>query len=234
MLSLCSALQHQVSSHCPPPDSLHVSHPPDISSNGTLEFEEIRSHSRMNLVGKDKISVSCTGPYVLYMYLCYKSLQVTEARGSLQLQVVGKKNPVSTFNLTALQEVCNGHHSIAYLKQGEEASLYLSVKDRFKVKNVTVGLWYLLGRKCDYWGGPVNALWRKKTTGKRTQHSSTTVRTDTLSRTRIGGMTCWHFDHHLNQGSFASGITVSSNLSNLYITIGKEDFGGGDPQLLYL
>lgn len=105
----------------------------------------------MNLVGRDRISVSCTGPYVLYMNMCYMSLQEREARGSLQLQVVGQeKTPLSSFNLTVLKEVCKGHHSIAYLKEGEEASLYLNVKDRFKVKNVTVGLRYLLGNQCIY------------------------------------------------------------------------------------
>lgn len=105
----------------------------------------------MDLVGRDKISVSCTGPYVLYMYLCYKSLQEhQETRGSLQLQVAGKETPLSSFNLTVLHEVCNGYHSIAYLVEGEKASLHLYREGMFKVKNVTVGLRYLLGSQCVY------------------------------------------------------------------------------------
>lgn len=105
----------------------------------------------MSLVGKnDRIYVNCTGPYVLYMDVCYKSLREYETRGSLKLQVVGSKTPVWSVNLTTLHEVCRGLHSITYLRAMEEASLYLYVTDGFKVKNVTVGLSHLLGSRCDY------------------------------------------------------------------------------------
>lgn len=106
----------------------------------------------MGLVDKssDRIYINCTGPYILYMDVCYKSLRQYETSGALQLQVVGSKTPVCSFNLTASHEVCRGLHSTAYLRAQEQAHLHLYVTKGFKVKNVTVGLSYLLGSRCDF------------------------------------------------------------------------------------
>lgn len=106
----------------------------------------------MGLANKnnDSIYVNCTGPYVLYMDVCYKSLHEKEAKGILELQVVGSETPVSSVTLNASQEVCRGLSSIAYLRAKEEASLHLYFTDGFKVKNVTVGLSYLLGTRCEF------------------------------------------------------------------------------------
>ncbi|TKS74785.1 hypothetical protein D9C73_008868 [Collichthys lucidus] len=58
-----------------------------ISGNKTLEFD-IYSNNKVDLIGKDKISIKCTGPYVLYMYACYRSMDSANVTGMLQLQVV--------------------------------------------------------------------------------------------------------------------------------------------------
>lgn len=104
----------------------------------------------MNLAEQknDSIHIHCTGPYVFYMYVCYNSLRAHETSGYLQLRV--KETPVISINLSTTHEVCRGLHHIAYLGAREQASLYLHVTDGFKVKNLTVGLNYLLGRQCDY------------------------------------------------------------------------------------
>lgn len=106
----------------------------------------------MSLVDKknDTIYVNCTGPYILYIDVCYKSLSDEETRGMLQLQVVGSTTPVSSLALNASHEVCRGLHSIAYLRAREQASLYFHCTDGFKIKNVTVNLSYLLGGRCEY------------------------------------------------------------------------------------
>lgn len=107
----------------------------------------------MNLTGeKDTISISCTGPYVLYMDACYMSmLPKLESRGYLQLRLVGQKTPASSFTLNATSEkVCRGLHSTVYLRATEQASLHLTVTGSFKVKTVSVALSYLLGGQCDF------------------------------------------------------------------------------------
>ena len=108
----------------------------------------------MSLVGKssDRIYINCTGPYVFYMDVCYKNLNKKKenATGRLQLQVERSNTSPSVFNLTTMQEECTGHHTTVYLRATDEASLYLYVMDGFKVKNVTVGLSCLLGRRCDF------------------------------------------------------------------------------------
>ncbi|TWW57670.1 hypothetical protein D4764_07G0003890 [Takifugu flavidus] len=124
----------------------------DIANNGTLTFDDIRSSYQMNLTGKnDRIEIRCTGPYVLYMNACYKSLRDHETRGYLQLQVSGQKIPESSITLTATQDdVCTGLLRTVYLRANEQASLYLYVTDGFKVKTLSVGLSYLLGSQCDF------------------------------------------------------------------------------------
>ncbi|XP_031724111.1 uncharacterized protein LOC116394885 [Anarrhichthys ocellatus] len=135
-------------------DNVHIRFDPvsDLSENGTVKFTEVFSSNMMSLAGenKDQIYVNCTGPYVLYMYLCYKDKDETEASGLLQLQVVGRKAPVSSFPLNASHEVCRGLHSIAYLRDKETLSLQLNCTAGFKIKTVTVGLSYMLGSQCQF------------------------------------------------------------------------------------
>ncbi|KAG8003533.1 hypothetical protein GBF38_018706 [Nibea albiflora] len=118
----------------------------DITGNTTLEFN-IFSNYKMDLVGNDKISIKCTGPYVLYMYACYLSLDNQEGSGILQLQV--ESVPVASIMMNASNVVCRGLHSIAYLKEKDQTSLQLYSTEGFKIKNVTVGLSYLLGTRCE-------------------------------------------------------------------------------------
>lgn len=122
-------------------------HHPAISRNKTLEFD-IYSNNKVDLIGKDKISIKCTGPYVLYMYACYRSLYRTNVTGMLQLQVV-ESVPIASVMMNTSAEDCSGLHSIAYLKAKNQASLRLYAPEGFKLKNVTVGLSYLLGTRCE-------------------------------------------------------------------------------------
>lgn len=122
-----------------------------MANNGTLTFDAIRSSHQMNLTGKnDRIEIRCTGPYVLYMNVCYKSLRDHETRGYLQLQVNGQKIPESSITLTATDDICTGLVRTVYLRANEQASLYLYVTDGFKVKTLSVGLSYLLGSLCNF------------------------------------------------------------------------------------
>lgn len=107
----------------------------------------------MNLTGKnDKIYISCTGPYVLYMYVCYVRMDDHESIGKLQLRVMGQKTLASSHTLNATsQKVCEGLHSTVYLRAKEQASLHLTVTGSFKVKKAVVALSSLLGDKCDFW-----------------------------------------------------------------------------------
>lgn len=99
---------------------------------------------------KTEIDVRCTGPYVLYMEVCYRKPDTKEASGTLQLKVVGRESPVSSIPLNASHEVCRGLQSIAYLRRKEKAYLYWNSTKGFKIDNATVGLNYLLGTRCEY------------------------------------------------------------------------------------
>lgn len=98
---------------------------------------------------KNKIDITCRGPYIWYMDVCYKSLKhgkVTE--GTLQLKM--DDTAVSSVNLTVSNEVCRGHQSIVYLRANTKSSLHLSHADEFRLLNVTMGLSYLLGKRCEF------------------------------------------------------------------------------------
>ncbi|KAF3835045.1 hypothetical protein F7725_027603 [Dissostichus mawsoni] len=132
-----------------------ISHPSVSSGNRTVQFGKVKSSNMMNLTdGKnDKIHIQCTGPYVLYMEVCYKSMDGTETGGVMELQVLGRDTPrVSSFSLHASHEVsvCKGLHSTAYLSNKEEASLHLYPTEGFRFESMTVGLSYLLGSRCEY------------------------------------------------------------------------------------
>ncbi|KAM7388510.1 hypothetical protein PAMP_024680 [Pampus punctatissimus] len=134
-------------------DDVHIKFDPipDVVENGPLEFENISSSKMMGLADKKKtkIYVRCTGPYILYMDVCHKSMDNQVANGTLELQVVGRETLIR-FQLHEAHEVCRGLHSIVYLRAKEEATLSLNTTVGFKIKNVTVGLNYVLGKRCDY------------------------------------------------------------------------------------
>ncbi|KAK5869982.1 hypothetical protein PBY51_024653 [Eleginops maclovinus] len=125
-----------------------------LSQNGTVQFIGVKSSNMMSLANgkKDKIYINCTGPYVLYMNLCYTTMNEQEFEVNLQLQVPGRL--VSNFSLNAerrgQQLDCRGLQSTAYLRRNEEASLHVYTLNGFVFKTVTVGLNYLLGSRCDY------------------------------------------------------------------------------------
>lgn len=126
--------------------------PSDVPNNKTVQFHNIHSRYGMNLVDKtkDKIYINCTGPYLLYIEACYKSLRGNLTTGTLQLLVERNQTLVTSIDMNTSDEVCKGLHSIAYLKVREVAYLYLQSLHDFKVKNMTVGLSYLLGSRCEF------------------------------------------------------------------------------------
>lgn len=98
----------------------------------------------------DTVHISCTGPYILDVELCYKRLDpgTEERSGVLQLQVEGRGSPASTFHLRASKEVCRGLHNVTYLWAKDRVTLRLYT-DELKITQATVGLSYLLGSQCD-------------------------------------------------------------------------------------
>lgn len=122
---------------------------PDTLGNATLHFDHITTSNEMSKVD-NKIYVNCTGPYILYMDVCYRSLNKETITGILQLEVVGRTTPVISFNLTTSGEDCTVLHSILYLRVKEQASLHIYAKESFKIKNATLGLNYLLGARCEH------------------------------------------------------------------------------------
>ncbi|KAM8875871.1 uncharacterized protein AB9W97_016426 [Spinachia spinachia] len=133
-------------------DNVHIRLNPvsDFSGNVSVRFGGVYSSHMMSLVPEEKgqIQVKCTGPYVLYLYLCYKDRDQGGALGTLELCVEGRVAPASSFALHAFGEVCRGLHSTAYLRDKERLRLRLTSSPGFKVKNVTVALSYLLGSRC--------------------------------------------------------------------------------------
>ncbi|KAK9519225.1 hypothetical protein VZT92_021966 [Zoarces viviparus] len=132
-------------------ENVHVRFDPiaDVQ-NGTVEFGKVYNSYMMGLAKKDQIYVNCTGPYVLYMHLCYKDIDKKGASGLLELWVVERKAPVISFDLHASHEVCRGLHRTAYLMDKETLSLQLTYTDGFKIMNMTVGLSYMLGSQCQF------------------------------------------------------------------------------------
>ncbi|KAM9762495.1 uncharacterized protein ACNS7B_004565 [Menidia menidia] len=121
-----------------------------LRENVTLKFNHIMSaHNLILNEKKDQISIKCTGPYLWHMEVCYENPE-EENTGVLQLQVKGSKAPASSVQLHATRLVCRGLTSTAYLRAGEEASLQLFSQNRFMIMNITTGLSYMLGKRCDY------------------------------------------------------------------------------------
>ncbi|KAG7514291.1 hypothetical protein JOB18_029891 [Solea senegalensis] len=123
-----------------------------VLRNETLQFGLVDSKNTMSRADGNAgmIIINCTGPYVLYIDLCYKSLDLEKGHlnttGTLQLQVKGSGTPRSSFRLQASHvKVCRGLHSIAFLRAKEQASLHLYSDRSFVMSELTVGLSYLLG-----------------------------------------------------------------------------------------
>lgn len=143
----------------------------------------------------DEIIISCTGPYILYMDVCYLSmLEGKEVNGTLWL-LDERKTPEILFSMSSSHEVCTALHKTVYFRKTGKASLQLISTTNFKIKTVTVGMSSQLGGQCLYWWGPMSAGWRLRPEligmrkGAQRSCSSAAASTDTLSRTRADGMT---------------------------------------------
>ncbi|XP_061681152.1 uncharacterized protein LOC133503490 [Syngnathoides biaculeatus] len=123
----------------------------DIWGNATLQFDNVRSSHHMGLADdrRSKIAVGCDGPYVLYVDVCYRSLE-PGAAGTLRLRAGGRAAPLCAFHLAGRHEACEWLHAVAYLRAGEKVKLDLRSTGFFKIKNVTVGLSSLLGGRCEF------------------------------------------------------------------------------------
>ncbi|KAK2835795.1 hypothetical protein Q5P01_016279 [Channa striata] len=133
----------------PPEDTVHI-HFNVISGytgNVTLNFNNPQSKHKMDVNG-NKINIKCTGPYILYMEVCYGNSANRNNTGILQLQVEGSTTPAPSFTLQTSREDCRGLHSIVYLRAEDKASVHCFSDEFFKIKNATLGLSYLLGRHC--------------------------------------------------------------------------------------
>ncbi|KAM8744989.1 uncharacterized protein AB9X84_016397 [Acanthopagrus schlegelii] len=122
-----------------------------VEGNTTLEFEGVQSKYLMSLDAKEKgvFYINCTGPYILYMDLCYMSMEGKEANGTLRL-LDGKENPETLFAMNSSSEECKDTvlQKTVFIKEKGKARLQLESRGRFKLKNLTVGLSSLLGRQC--------------------------------------------------------------------------------------
>ncbi|KAK5907347.1 hypothetical protein CesoFtcFv8_005210 [Champsocephalus esox] len=75
-------------------DNVHIQFNPITVSSGnrTAQFGKVKSSNMMSLAdGKnDAIYIKCTGPYVLYMKVCYKSMDGTKTGGGHGAAGVGE------------------------------------------------------------------------------------------------------------------------------------------------
>lgn len=122
----------------------------DITENTTLKFKHILHQHRMNLSGNSRISTECSGPYILYMSVCYMNISKSLGSGSLQLQVAGGTDPLCKLELHThhQSDVCRGLQTNIYLRKKEKAELHF-YSDNLTLKNVTVGFNYLLKSRCE-------------------------------------------------------------------------------------
>ncbi|KAG7233394.1 hypothetical protein INR49_007074 [Caranx melampygus] len=96
--SVQSQLQEQASAV-----NVHIRFGPiaTISGNATLRFPYTKSMRMMSVAGQnnDTIHINCTGPYILDVDLCYKSLGKEESTGVLQLEAIIASPAPSTCEL---------------------------------------------------------------------------------------------------------------------------------------
>ncbi|XP_030290207.1 uncharacterized protein LOC115591934 isoform X1 [Sparus aurata] len=136
------------------PENIHIRLLPiaDIQGNQTLKFINSQSKYKMSLDDKndDEIIISCTGPYILYMDVCYLSmLEGKEVNGTLWL-LDERKTPEILFSMSSSHEVCTALHKTVYFRKTGKASLQLISTTNFKIKTVTVGMSSQLGGQCLY------------------------------------------------------------------------------------
>ncbi|XP_023195576.1 uncharacterized protein LOC111609735 [Xiphophorus maculatus] len=120
-----------------------------LRSNTHLELLTSSGNKLQNNNGN--VTIRCTGPYVWHMQGCYESMGNTaNVSGSLTL-LVKHTLPVSSFAMDATRDVvCRGLHSIVYLVAEDVARFRFSSQTGFRMVNVSMGLSYLLGNKCEY------------------------------------------------------------------------------------
>lgn len=97
---------------------------------------------------KERIYIKCRGPYIWYIDMCYKSVDGEPTEGKLELKMAD--TTVSYVTLNTSSTVCRGHQSTVYLRANMESSLFLISKRGLWLMNVTVGLSYLLGNRCEF------------------------------------------------------------------------------------
>lgn len=100
---------------------------------------------------RDRIRVDCTGPYLVHMHVCHRSMEKSASRGTLALQPAdGGAAPLASFSMNAsFALTCSLLHDIVYLREKEQVSLNMYLLDDFKMVNLTVGLSLLVpGESC--------------------------------------------------------------------------------------
>ncbi|XP_054900695.1 uncharacterized protein LOC129369377 [Poeciliopsis prolifica] len=120
-----------------------------LRSDTHLELKTDRENKLQNNNGN--VTISCTGPYVWHMRSCYEKMgNSSNVSGNLTL-LVKRTLPVSSFAMNATQErVCRGLQSIVYLVAEDVIRFRFSSEKGFRMLNVSMGLSYLLGNKCEY------------------------------------------------------------------------------------
>ncbi|CAL8394416.1 unnamed protein product [Boreogadus saida] len=133
----------------------------DISDKKTLEFKNYTNKS-VDLVDNRYIEISCNGPYILHMFVCpqglynkpgqgHLELRLAPEQGHLELRLAPEQQVITNFSLESRGGIdCKGLQTTVYLRRKERLILYFSSKNQtLKIKNVTLGLRYLLGQ-CQY------------------------------------------------------------------------------------
>ncbi|XP_055778849.1 uncharacterized protein LOC129855331 isoform X1 [Salvelinus fontinalis] len=122
-----------------------------IQDNEPIKFKSYVNHT-MNLSGDSGIQVRCTGPYILYMEVCSEGLDGQLGNGTLELREGSRE--LASFSLQAREEDCRDSllHQTVYLRKEEIATLHFTSKGKknLVVKNLTLGLHYLLGTQCQH------------------------------------------------------------------------------------
>ncbi|CAL8346319.1 uncharacterized protein LOC115555698 isoform X2 [Gadus morhua] len=122
----------------------------DISDNETLKFMNYTNKS-VDLVDNKEIVISCNGPYILHMYVCPRGFNNEPGQGHLELRLAPEQQAITNFTLESRGGIdCKGLQTTVYLRREQRLNLYFSSKNRtLKIKNVILGLRYLLGQ-CQY------------------------------------------------------------------------------------
>ncbi|CAL8309127.1 unnamed protein product [Lota lota] len=119
----------------------------DISDNEILKFKYFTSN-KVGLADNKEIDIFCNGPYILHMYVCSKGLDKHHGQGRLELRLAGTQTALTNLTVEGGGDViCKGLYTNVYLRRKEKATLHFSSEGQtLKIKNVTLGLHYLLGQ----------------------------------------------------------------------------------------